>query len=171
MIYVLAFPVFEPDLEHRIAAFRRTHEPERANLVGPHITLVFGLRAVEPLAFADACARAVSQTAEIKVAFSGSRVVHDPHENTYKIFLMVSTGKNQITRVHQSLYDNPLRAQLDPGCPYRPHMTVATHPDRSCLDAIDVGVLGDFPIRGVIRRIEVVELDAGQLRTIRTLAL
>ena len=42
MIYVLAYPVFEPNSAERICAFRAEHEPERANLVPPHITLVFG---------------------------------------------------------------------------------------------------------------------------------
>ena len=43
MIYVLAYPVFEPMSAERINAFRAKHEPDRAKLVPPHVTLVFGV--------------------------------------------------------------------------------------------------------------------------------
>ena len=46
MIYALAYPVFDPSTARAIDAFRTAHEPERARLVAPHVTLVFGLTSI-----------------------------------------------------------------------------------------------------------------------------
>lgn len=157
MIYVLAYPVFAPATAVRIDTFRAAHEPARAKLVAPHITLVFGLRRVQAAAFIEFCQTQIGSQPSLPITFDGSEIVHDPFEATHKIVLTCATGRAALHALHQSLYDGPHAAELDPSIPYRPHMTVATNRDRAALDRLDIRALGPFPISGTIQALDVVE--------------
>ncbi|MGR3492737.1 MAG: 2'-5' RNA ligase family protein, partial [Shimia sp.] len=78
MIYVLAYPEFEPDIAQDIAAFRVLYEPERAELVPPHLTLVFGVNAAHLPAVEALAVRAARDVPAFCVAFTGHVVEADP---------------------------------------------------------------------------------------------
>ncbi len=171
MIYVLAYPEFEPNVAESINRFRFAHEPERARLVPPNVTLVFGLRNAHPqhlLAFCKGVAGLVSPFA---VDFSASDVVYDPFEKTHKLLLLTSKGKRALTALHQQLYNGPQRAELNLDTPYLPHMTVATHEDRTIIERLDVAALVAFPISGTVRAIQVVKVADNTLHLLRTIPL
>jgi 2'-5' RNA ligase len=171
MIYVLACPEFEPSVAGNIARFRHMHEPERAKLVEPHVTLVFGLRDVRPLEFVAFCEKVALGVPEIAVDFAATEIVHDPFEKTYKFFLMNSTGRDELIALHERLYDGPHRSELLPAIPFRPHMTVATHSDRAIIERLDARAIGAFPISGKVRALEIVELVKKTLIRLRTIPL
>jgi 2'-5' RNA ligase len=171
MIYVLAYPDFEPSVAGNIARFRRAHEPERAKLVEPHVTLVFGLRGVRPLEFVASCEKIAVDVSEIAVDFVATDIVHDPFEKTYKLFLLNSTGRDDLTALHERLYDGLNRSELHPAIPFRPHMTVATHSERAIIERLDATEIGAFPISGKIRALEIVELVEKTLVRLRTIPL
>jgi 2'-5' RNA ligase len=171
MIYVLAYPRFEPRVARNIAAFRSAHEPERAILVDPHITLVFGVRIAEPGAFAAFCQRAASRAREIPVEFSGSEIGYDPFEKTHKLFLVSSVGTDDLLALHERLYDGPHRRTLHPGISFKPHMTVASNRDQSIIERLDVMEIGSFPIAGRICALEVVELADNKLHLLQSIPL
>ena len=171
MLYVLAYPTFTPSQARSIDRFRARHEPERARLVGPHVTLVFVLPSLDACALCEATIRAVSGTAAIPVAFDRFVLEHDPFENAHKIFLLASTGGDALTALHRRLYHEA--GQVPPGAAhvYRPHMTVATHPARDALESLDASEIGGLPIRARVEAVDVVRVADGQLETLMSVPL
>ena len=171
MIYVLAYPEFEPVVADSIARFRVAHEPERAKRVRPHITLMFGLRSAHPLEFVAVCEQVAERSPKIAVEFASSEVVYDPFEKTHKLFLMVSAGKGELIALHERLYEGPHRSELAFDAPYRPHMTIATHRHRAIVEKLEVADIGPFPVHGTIEALEVVELANNTLHSLGTITL
>lgn len=171
MIYVLAYPEFDPYTARRINRFRTAHEPERAALVPPHVTLVFGLRNADAKAVIALCEKVARATSELRIDFADSKIVYDPYEKNNKIFLVCGNGKDSLKDWHNQLYDGPHRIELNSDISYEPHMTVATHDDRSVLENLDLAEIGTLPLVGTIRALQVVKLDDGTLRTLETVPL
>jgi 2'-5' RNA ligase len=171
VIYVLTHPCFDPAVANRIARFRSAHEPARAQLVPPHITLVFGLASSHAPELTRRCRELAALTRVFTVTFASVERVHDPFEDRHKLFLICDTGADMLTGLHKRLYEGPLRWNLDPGHPFRPHMTVASHPDRAEIDRLDPASLGPLPITGQIHALDLVEVTDGTLRPVKTLPL
>ena len=169
MIYVLAYPKFEQSVAERIRRFRNENEPDRAMLVPPHVTLVFGLKNIRLKEFLAHCKATANRSSQFDISFVSGEVAHDPFENRHKLLLISSAGSSQLVALHQQLYEGAQRAKLKVDLPYRPHMTVATNPDRTIVERLDISPLGGFPLFGTIRALEVVKLDNEGLHNIRTI--
>lgn len=168
MIYVLAYPQFEPSVAERVRRFRTENEPARAELVPPHVTLVFGLMNIRPHEFLEHCEAVANRSSQFEVSFVSEEITHDPFEKTYKLLLVSSTGSFQLAALHEQLYEGAQMAERKDDIPYRPHMTVATNPDRTPVERLDTSSLGGFPLLGTIRALEVVKLENGRLHHLRT---
>lgn len=171
MIYVLAYPHFEVKVSHALTAFRDLHEKERATLVAPHITLVFALADSLSQEIIAVCERVASQTSVIPIEFSNSEIIFDPFENTHKIMLLTSVGRDRLTTLHEQLYDGLRHKEQDNDELYRPHMTVATNSERLIIENVDTSSLGFFPIKATISSLDVVKLSDGKLSTINSILL
>lgn len=171
MLYVLAFPRFDVELTASLARFRSKYEPERARLVRPHVTLVFGLSGVEPGGFSDFCEDTLSGTRRIQLSFDRFVLDYDPFEGKHKLMLLCRCGREEIASLHRQLYLGPHSQQLDPNNPYRPHMTVATDRDPDALADLDPSAIGEFPIQGVLDTVELVSLNDGILKTLKSISL
>ncbi|WP_157982276.1 2'-5' RNA ligase family protein [Oceanicella sp. SM1341] len=168
MIYVLAYPQFEPSVAERIRRFRTENEPARAELVPPHVTLVFGLTNIRLQEFQEHCEAVASRSSQFEISFVSDEITHDPFEKTHKLLLVSSTGSSLLAALHDQLYDGAQRAERKDDIPYRPHMTVATNPDRTIIERLETSSLGGFPLLGTIRALEVVKLENGRLHHLRT---
>lgn len=167
MIYVLGFPDFGDEVTAALARFRARHEPARAAMVGPHVTLVFGqVEAAAGARLAD-WTRVLAETAQIDLEFVQSVLEHDPHEDTHKIMLVCGRGREAVAALHRRL----TARGADAGTAYRPHMTVATNRDRAALDSADPAEIGPYPIRGVLNRVAVVARDGARLRMLAEVRL
>lgn len=71
--------------------------------------------------------------------------------------------------LHDQLYEGAQRAERKDDIPYRPHMTVATNPDRAIIERLETSSLGGFPLLGTIRALDVVKLENGGLHHLRTI--
>jgi 2'-5' RNA ligase len=171
MLYVLAYPKFEPLVADRIERFRNAHEPERALLVPPHITLVFGLSTANAAEMLDLCAKTAREVAPLDITFSHGEPSYDPFERTHKLFLMCDTGKDAIISLHRRLYDGPHRSELSADTPYQPHMTIASHSDPACIAALNKDDIGPFPIPGRLQSLNVVKVANEQLTTLQCIPL
>jgi len=171
MIYVLTYPEFELGVADRIARFRSEHEPERAALVPPHVTLVFGLRNVKRSKFLSLCESVAERVPEFVAEFSTYEVTHDPFEKAYKLLLLASMGGQTLSELHEQLYDGPHRDELHPDYPYRPHMTIATNGEQPVVEKLDPTEIGAFPITGKIKSLEIVELAEKHLHRLQTIPL
>lgn len=167
MIYVLGYPDFEPSLAARIDAFRLTHEPERAALVPPHVTLMFALPDAHEAAVVAQAQEISAQTHAFPIAFDESEIAFDPFEKKHKIFLHCGNGGAEIIALHEHLYAGDLRVERAEGHPFRPHMTIATHDTRAGIERVDVSELGALPIHGTLRALEVVRFSEGKLSSIK----
>lgn len=171
MLYVIAIPKLAASVQEALAHFRALHEPERARLVAPHITLVFGVTGYAPHPFADFCRHAVGGQRSFPVEFEGHEITFDPVERVHKLTLLCSRGGDSAISLHRALYAGDHRSQLRPDIPYRPHITIAANADASALRAIDPSAICDLPIRSVIDSVEVVQLAAGDLRNVASISL
>ena len=171
MIYVLAYPQFEPEISQSLAAFREVHEPNRAQLVDPHITLVFGLRNTPIENIESLCQRVASANSTISLEFSMVDFLYDPFEKTHKIALRCSIGASPLISLHEQLYDGPHQKELHPGIPYRPHMTIGANADAAKVESVDTAVIGDFPIKAIVKNLSIVSLVDDKLRSISSIPL
>ncbi|MAC76604.1 MAG: hypothetical protein CML66_00880 [Rhodobacteraceae bacterium] len=78
----------------------------------------------------------------------------------------ISLGFRPSERLQRT--DTAQRAERKDDIPYRPHMTVATNPDRAIIERLETSSLGGFPLLGTIRALEVVKLENGRLNHLRT---
>ncbi|MEL7212216.1 MAG: 2'-5' RNA ligase family protein [Pseudomonadota bacterium] len=171
MIYVLAYPAFEPNTAARIRTFREMHEPDRAKLVPPHITLVFGMDDIHLAAVSERVDTVSRQARAVPVLFDRHVSAFDPFEETHKIFLLCGDGRAEITSLHTQLYDGAHRSELSPAHSFEPHMTVGAYRDGAALDRVDISAVGQFPIKGLVSSLELVRLDGEKLTTLRSMPL
>jgi 2'-5' RNA ligase len=168
VIHVLAYPVFDPGSAERIDAFRARHEPERARLVPPHVTLVFGV-SDEHLPTVSGLVDMVSgRTRVFPVVFDTAVIAFDDFEKTHKVFLLCGDGSERIKALHEQLYSGEHRSELSSAHPFEPHMTVASHDTRSEMEQIDVSAIGDFPIRADVPALKLVQVYDGRLTVLKT---
>ncbi|MEO0703830.1 MAG: 2'-5' RNA ligase family protein [Pseudomonadota bacterium] len=171
MIYVLAYPIFEPKSAERIRAFRAKHEPERARLVRPHITLVFGVADEHRQAVSGLVDMVSGQTSAFPIIFDRCVIEFDPFETKYKLFLLCPDENKGITALHDQLYDGVYRSELNSEHPFRPHMTIASCDERVDAEQIDVSEIGDLPIRANLCALTLVRLDGDRLTELKTAPL
>lgn len=171
MIYVLAYPQFEPHCSERIDTFRAKHEPQRAELVPPHVTLVFGVDDAHLNNLTKLVETASTRTPEFRVEFSDSKNEFDPFEQKYKIFLLCGEGSGALTSLHTQLYDGEHRAELSPEHPFRPHMTIASYAERADIEKVSTDSLGSLPIFGKVRSLVLVRFANGRLTTLKSAPL
>ncbi len=171
MIYVLAFPHFEANVLQSLAAFRGIHEPERAALVAPHVTLAFRIQNTLPKDMIALCQRVASQKKKFYVEFDTSEVVYDQFEDVHKLLLAISVGQVELTALHEQLYEGLHRQEPHPHLAYHPHMTIATNADPVIIENIDLTSIGPFPIKATINSLEVLKLEDGGLSSIANVQL
>lgn len=168
MIYVLAYPSFAPSCAQQIAEFRARHEPLRAALVPPHITLVFGVAEAYLPGIADLVEIATQHRCALSVSFDSYVIEFDPFEKKHKIFLLCGAGREDLTSLHTQLYDGPHRACLSTAHPFQPHMTVASYDRREDAERVDVRHAIKLPIRAQIEALRIVRFAGGELTTLKT---
>ncbi len=168
VIYVLAYPVFEPNSAQRIRAFRTKHEPERAKLVPPHITLVFGAANEHLQAIAGLVDKVSGQTKAFAVTFDGYAIEFDPFEKKHKVFLFCGGGNGRITFLHNRLYEGAHSSELSSAHPFKPHITIATYDERPDVEQVDISAVGELPIRGELSALELVRFEDGRLTKLKT---
>ena len=123
---------------------------------------------ISPHEFLAQCKMIAGRSSQFEVSFVSEEIAHDPFEKTHKLLLVSSAGSSQLAALHDQLYEGVQRAERKDDIPYRPHMTVATNPDRTIIERLETSSLGDFPLLGTIRALEVVKLENGWLHHLRT---
>lgn len=171
MIFVLAYPEFEPSCTDRIQAFRTQHEPGRAGLVRAHVTLVFGVSDRYLHTVAALVEKVSSQTSAFPVGFDDHVIEFDPFEHKHKILLLCGEGARQLTALHNQLYEGEHSAEFDTTHPFRPHITIATCNERAEIEQVDLSDVGALPLYGHVLALEVVQLVEGRLKTLKSAPL
>lgn len=172
MLYVLAVPGFAPNDLAIIKSFRADFEPQRAQMVPPHLTLMFGTTAMTEDEARGVAERVAMAASPFEIVFARRQLFHDPIENNEKLFLLPDAGAAQVRDLHNALYARRRDGELRADIPYEPHMTVATCGDASSAKAaLAASARIPLPMRAAIDALTVVEVIDWQLRTIARVAL
>jgi hypothetical protein len=114
-----AVGVLLPSLPKAIGSFHRTHNPT-ADLIGPHLTLVYPVPASTGRdAFLGHVRGVVSGTPPFDIRLRGLEKSWD-----HFLFLLVTEGREEVVALHDALYTEILRPHLWTDRPYVPHVTL-----------------------------------------------
>jgi 2'-5' RNA ligase len=172
MLYVLCYPKLSRADSEWIEAFRRIHEPGRAELVRAHVTLVFGVCSIEIGALTSLATEIASRETAFDVAFDHVDSHEDRARAVYKLLLVACEGGEQLARLHRQFYSGPLRPELWADVPFQAHMTLATASSLdSILDARQQAQNLLLPIRGTIDAIDVAAIVDGKLSDVLRIQL
>lgn len=126
---IMIFPEFE-EMEI-IDEIREKYDP-LANLVRPHITIVFPFEnQMSNNDIADILADRLKTISPFKLVLNGISKQEDRFGNY--LFLDVKEGSVEICTIHNILYDNEF-CEYDLGLGYKPHMTVGKLPTVEALN-------------------------------------
>jgi 2'-5' RNA ligase len=165
VFYVLAYPEFAPADRGMLRKFRAEFEPERAEMAPPHLTLMFGTRAVAEKQVTELARAAAARVSRFEIVFTERKLVTDPLDATTKLFLLPCEGVAQITQLHDMIYAGLPASELRADIPYAPHMTVATCADaRRAQEALTASARLALPLRAWIEAMTVVALADAALR-------
>jgi 2'-5' RNA ligase len=154
---IVAFPTIEGSDRQWIEAIRARHDPQ-APLIGAHFTLVFPTVLSRRLIEAQA-ARIATSTEPVMVVLRRAGVVPEPNGGGGHVFLIPDEGRDQITRLHDRLYEGPVQPYHRKEIPFRPHMTVAARPAIEPLHELVAEInAGNRHIRGFLSEIVLVEI-------------
>jgi 2'-5' RNA ligase len=104
-------------------------------------------------------ARVARATQPIRFVLRRAGVVSDAVGEGGHVFLMPEEGRDELTRLHDRLYDGPLQSHQRLDVSFTPHLTVAAHPTLEPLNALVTEInAGSRGIRGFIADIAVVEV-------------
>lgn len=160
-IAVVAYPVLAPDDARWIEAVRAAHDPNHQRLRA-HVTLVFPVEAAGLEAHVAAIAASV---APIRFVLREVRAVRDHATGAGgHVFLVPDEGAAAITALHDRLYTGPLAPHLRADLPFIPHVTIAANRDFGACERLAAQLRVE--IRGELHAIDVLELGAGDVRTL-----
>ncbi len=154
---IVAFPSLEASDRQWIESIRAKHDPQ-ARRIAAHFSLVFptvlSRRSMEAQA-----ARVAGATEPVRVVLRRAGVVPDAIGGGGHVFLMPEEGRDQITQLHDRLYEGALHPHLRKDIPFRPHMTIATRTTIVPLDALAAEINATTrSIRGFLSEIVLVEV-------------
>lgn len=160
---VISYPKFIPNNESLIPVTRAIYP----NLTYPkfesHFTFVFPQGSIG----ADSLMRHVKaiavDQAQIPFVIRRAEAVQDKlSANTY-LFLVPDEGYDAIIHLHNMLYTSALAGELRADIPFIPHITIGYAADGAyCQQAADAMNAEPFEMRGVVDRLDVVEVEGGQ---------
>lgn len=115
MYSIVCFP---QNLPSEIAKFRSKFDP-KSDLIQPHITLVF------PFAYEneDHIQTHIIDTLKLCEPFDVEVSTYNKSLDDY-LYLIFSSGNNEICSLHDRLYQNRLSQFFKPEIPYEPHLTI-----------------------------------------------
>lgn len=122
-IAVVSYPRLDEINRAWLETIRLQHDPQ-AELIPAHLTLMFPVIANIKLLLTQAggCA-AVHQAFDIRM--TRARAYSDAMNGWSYVFILPTTGSEQITALHDCLYSGEFCGDLRHDLPYQPHITVA----------------------------------------------
>lgn len=166
----MAYPDLEDGDRDWIEAVRAKSDPQATRL-GVHFTLVFPAEASAPAVVAEVSEIAKS-TRPMRFSIREARVVPDVLGDGAHVFLVPDEGRDEIAKLHDQLYEGVMRPHLRADIPFIPHMTVAAGPDLAWCESVARGLgLDRRTVRGVLRSLDIVNVDEPRVRSVASFAL
>jgi 2'-5' RNA ligase len=170
LLAIVSYPIIEEADRQWIESVRARHDPQAAR-IGVHFTLVFPADAspAEVAAEVSAVARSAKP---IPFTIHRARAVGDGVGGGGRVFLEPDEGRDEIATLHDRLYQGVLRPHLLADIPFTPHMTVAAGSDLEWCEGLARELSLDHrAVRGLLRSIELVNVEKPRVDSIATFAL
>ena len=172
MLYVLAYPKFQPRDLAAVEQFRSAFEPQRARMVRAHVTLVFGVTSIDEVSLAEVTLFAARAVKCFNICFSKRQTVFDPLDRLHRVFLLPSVGHDVVASIYQMLHRGVLSSQKRFETGFEPHMTIATTDDVARAEAATTKAEEiKLPIWGTIDELTVVKRNGDHLKVVSRASL
>lgn len=169
MLFTLVLPQWHGDDGWRIQQWRSGRDPQ-ADLVAPHVTLMFGAHAEEGDYHAHVAEVALG-TVPFDFTF-GWAMPYPTASSRVHVMLLAEQGAASFSRLHRNLYDGPLAGLRAKDRPFVPHVTIGVMDDfAAALQLCDAWNNAEPPVRGTARSVTIGELEGPVLRTLAELPL
>ena len=158
---IVIFPTIEePDQLAAIADLRRRYDP-LADLVQPHITLVFPFESeITDPELRDHVRTCLRSVAPFRVRLSQVT----GHEGEY-LLLNVKHGNDDLVALHDLLYGGPLAQYLSTEHTFVPHLTVGRIADnQEWREALQLASAVSIHVEFVVSEVSVYEIEPGGAR-------
>jgi 2'-5' RNA ligase len=125
-----------------------------------------------PAEVAAEIAAVASAARPIPFTIRRARATGDVAGGRGQVFLVPDEGRHEISALHDQLYQGALRPHLRADIPFTPHMTVAAGADlAACAGLVQELGLDHRIVEGILRRIELVNLETPRVDSIATFVL
>jgi 2'-5' RNA ligase len=170
VLAIVSYPSIDEADRQWIESVRARHDPQAARM-GVHFTLVFPTDA-SPAEVAAEVAAVAKSARPIPFTIRRARAVRDVVGGGGHVFLEPDEGRGEIATLHDRLYQGVLSPHLRADIPFTPHMTVAAGSDlAACEGLVRELRLDDRTVQGMLRKIELVNLEKPRVDSIATFVL
>jgi 2'-5' RNA ligase len=169
MFYVLCYPRLAGADASAIEAFRAKHEPARAAMVRAHITLVFGVRHIEPAQLVKLAAGIAATTAPFDIAIDGMEVEAHEHGD-HNLMLKVGAGREKLIALNKAFYAGALAPERG-AIEFVPHITVASNRDLKTVITAAPEAKRLTTVKGRVEALDVATLNGATLTSLGTIPL
>ena len=169
---MLMYPEFTPEVRAMIVGYRMAYEPARAKMVAPHVTLVFGVKQITEPALVELCEDVARRHEAFDVLFAGTRFEPDVLDGTFKGYLDIGVGAQEVRELHHALYQGPHASEYHRDIEFVPHMTIATvQSEVEMLVAKRTVGRIPVPVFAPVRALSVERLTGGRLTRLAKISL
>lgn len=169
---MLMYPEFTLEDRARIDGYRAVFELERAKMVEPHVTLVFGVKGIAQRALVGLSETVARGQGAFEVSFDRIRFERDMLDGVVKGYLDIGTGGEVVRGVHNALYRGTHAKEYRQEITFVPHMTIATLDDEGQIEiATREAQRITLPLRGRISALSVMRLSKGKLAPLAEIGL
>jgi 2'-5' RNA ligase len=167
---VVAYPTLDPADRQWIESVRARHDPQ-ASRIEAHVTLVFPAELLPEPVLAHLSA-SLAGYRSIAFAMPRAEAVADPIGGGAHVFLVPDEGREELTALHDRLYQGVLAPLLRREVPFVPHITIAAHTQLEACQGLARELNRAHPVvRGSIRELQLIEVGDGSVRSLRGFAL
>jgi 2'-5' RNA ligase len=171
-LYVVGYPESQKGDRAWIEASRADFTGLEHDPVPPHFSLMFAVRGLEPVQLVDHMRSVVAGFQPVDCVIRCAIPFKDILSEHSYVFLVPDEGFSQIVRLHDALYSGRLASQLRLDVPFVPHVTLGfTNDPVYCKQAVDAINAERREIRGVIKALDLLEVDDVGIRQVGQIVL
>ena len=170
-LLIIAYPELMQEDAEWLLSLREQHSALSHSVLPPHFTFVFSLSGMDKSTLEQHIRERVISERKVQFALRSSILVKDDNDN-YFAMLVPDEGFSSIVKLHDRLYTGNLAPSLRLDIPFVPHITIGYSPDaQACKNIVDTLNRMDFEIKGQISRLDLVEKENDQARTVQQFEL
>ena len=155
-----------------IQNIRTNHDPFYFSVVKPHITLIFGTNKLNKQQLLKHVQKELQGFQKIVINFNSALVVEDDSKSFFHTFLIPSEGYDQISKLHDLLYQGEMASELRLDIPFIPHIGIGTSENEQDMNTL-AGQINKktVSIQGFLDTLTLVQFDGSKLEDLSKISL